>query len=116
VKAIAALTGYSPSPIASASFTISTSVEALTYTVTPTSLSLQAGQSGTINMLLNRYNRPALAELGITKRIGIPSATGSPSCFGSRALTSRQLKSCCGTPTPGSLWRCTSRLWAQKNE
>jgi hypothetical protein len=56
IQAIAVLTGYTPSPVVSASFNISTATEALTYAMTPTSLTLQRGQSGTINITVTPQN------------------------------------------------------------
>ena len=56
VKAIAVLQGYTPSAIGSETFVVDTTAEALTYTLTPTSLSLSPGQSGTINITVTPQN------------------------------------------------------------
>lgn len=56
VKAAAFLFGYAPSAVATSSYTIDTTTEALQYSLTPTSLSLHPGQSGTINIVVTPQN------------------------------------------------------------
>jgi sugar lactone lactonase YvrE len=56
VQAIAVLTGYTPSAVASAAYTVDTASEALSPTITPSSLTLQPGQSGTINITVTPQN------------------------------------------------------------
>jgi hypothetical protein len=56
VEAIAVLNGYTPSQVASATYIINSSSEALTTTLSPTSLTLAPGASGTINIAVAPQN------------------------------------------------------------
>jgi len=57
IQAIAVLPpGYANSAVASATYTISTAPENLAYTLSPTSLTLQPGASGTINITVTPQN------------------------------------------------------------
>ena len=56
VEAIAVLSGYATSPVASGTYVIDTTAEALSYTLTPNALILHISQSGTINITVTPQN------------------------------------------------------------
>ena len=56
IEAVAILNGYTTSAVASATYTISTNTEALMYTLSPTSLTLHPGATGTIAISVTPQN------------------------------------------------------------
>jgi hypothetical protein len=56
VEAIAVLTGYTPSSVTSATYIVDTTAETLNTTLSPTSLTLAPGASGTINITIMPQN------------------------------------------------------------
>jgi integrase len=69
------------------------------------------------DMILKRHIRPALKQIGVTKRIGFHSFRhGLATMLRQRVSTSRRPRNYCGMPTAGSRWRSTNRLSAKKSE